>query len=228
MKRPFLFVALDGTEGHIIKMASTLSRVEGDFGFKVNLDYLLHLNKGLETTIGNIQAYDKPVFTDLKMWNGRRTMLEVIKTLVGLGVDYLNVYALADDLLPEAIEATKDSKTKVLGLTVLSHYDNDYCLRHFGRTFVGAVVHFAKVALNDSCHCIILPGTTLHIVKGLDGIKVATGIRPDWYEDKRHRQVVTPKQAVEEEADALVCGSPITKSSNPIEALKKVLSEMQI
>lgn len=228
MERPFLFVALDGTEGQVIKMASTLSRVEGSFGFKINLDYLLHPNKGLKTTVGNIQAHDKPVFVDLKMWNGTRTMLEVIKTLVGLGVDYLNVYALADDLLPEAIEATKDSKTKVLGLTVLSHYTEAYCLKHFRRTLKDTVRYLAEVAIEAGCHGIIVPGTTLEKVRVLKGIKVATGIRPDWYKDERHRQIVTPKKAIEEKADGLVCGSPITKSSNPVEALKKVLSEMQV
>jgi len=228
MKRPFLFVALDGTEGHIIKMASTLSRVDGNFGFKVTLDYLLHAEKGLKVTVGNIQQYEKPVFIDLKMWNGTRTMLEVIKTLVGLGVDYLNVYALADYLLPKAIEMTKNSNTKVLGLTVLSHYGDAYCKRHFNRTFESSVDHFARIAIEAGCHGVILPGTMLHVIDELKSIKVATGIRPNWYEDTRHKQEITPKEAVKNGADALVCGSPILKSADCIDALKKVLSEMRI
>lgn len=228
MERPFLFVALDGTEGQIIKRASELSRIEGNFGFKVNLDYLLNPDKGLRVTIGNIQDYGKPIFIDLKMWNGTRTMVEVIKSLVGLGVDFLNVYALADDLLPKAIEVTKGSNTKVLGLTVLSHYDEDYCQKHFLRPLQATIDHFAGVALDVGCHGIILPGTMLNVVGGFKCIKVATGIRPKWYEDKRHEQVVTPRVAIEGEADAIVCGSPITKAPNPVEALKKVLLEMQI
>lgn len=228
MDRPFLFVALDGAEGHVIKRASELSRVEGNFGFKVNLDYLLNPKKGLETTVGNIQQYDKPVFTDLKMWNGTRTMAEVIKNLVDLGVDYLNVYALADDLLPKAIEMTKNSKTKVLGLTVLSHYDDAYCQKHFRRTLKDTVRHFAEVAIKTGCHGIILPGTTLGIVRALKGIKVVPGVRPKWYKDTRHKQEIEPSAAIENGADMLVCGSPILKSPNHIEALKRVLLEMQV
>lgn len=227
MERPFLFVALDGvTEGQAAKRISEFSRVEGNFGFKLNLDFILKY--GVESLRKLVELYGMPIFADLKMWNGGRTMAEVIKTLVGLGVDYLNVYALADDLLPEAIEATKDSKIKVLGLTVLSHYTEAYCLKHFHRTLKDTVRYLAEVAIKAGCHGIIVPGTTLDNVQVLKGIKVATGIRPDWYKDKRHKQVVTPKQAVVGGADAIVCGSPITKSPNSREALQKVLSEMQI
>jgi len=228
MKTPFLFVALDGTERQIIKIASTLSRVKGEFGFKVNLDYLLNPERALKVSVKNIQDYGKPIFTDLKMWNGTRTMAEVIKNLVGLGVDFLNVYALADNLLSEAITVTRGSKTKVLGLTVLSHYDGAYCQKHFLRPLQSTIHHFAGVALDAGCHGIILPGTMLNVVGGFECIKVATGIRPPWYKDERHKQVITPRMAIERRADAIVCGGPITKSSNCVEALKKVLSEMQV
>lgn len=229
MKSPFLFIALDGlTEGQALKRASELSKVEGNFGFKINLDYLLHSQKGLEVTVGNIQQYEQPIFADLKMWNGTRTMTEVIKNLVALKVNYLNVYALADDLLPKAIKMTEGSNTKVLALTVLSHYTEAYCQKHFRRSLGEAVRHFAEVALEAGCHGIILPGTTLEIVQDLETIKVVPGIRPKWYTDARHKQAIEPRTAVEKGADILVCGSPILKSPNCIEALKKVLSEMQV
>lgn len=227
MNQPFLFVALDGLKKktrETLTIAEQLLKVEGDFGFKVNLDYLLQ--KGIKAAVAGIRQFGKPIFTDLKMWNGKRTMASVAEDLVGAGVDYLNVYALADDQLSIAFQIANGSKTKILGLTVLTHYTEGYCQKHFRRSLAETVRHFAEVALDAGCHGIILPGTALEVVHDLKTIKVVPGVRPKWYEDSRHEQVTEPREAVEKGANILVCGSPIMKSSNKIEALKKVLLEM--
>ncbi|MBZ9572216.1 orotidine 5'-phosphate decarboxylase [Patescibacteria group bacterium] len=226
--KPLLFVALDGLtkrERETLEIAEQLSEIKGNFGFKVNLDYLL--KRGVEDALENVQQFGRPVFTDLKMWNGRRTMTSVIENLVNMGVDYLNVYALADDLLPEAIQIVEGSKTKVLALTVLTHYTEGYCQEHFYRSFGGTVRHFAEVAIKVGCHGIILPGTTLEIVRDLEIIKTVPGIRPEWYEDTRHKQIVTPGEAIRNGADIIVVGIPITKTKNPSESLEKILVEME-
>lgn len=228
--KPFLFVALDdlaGREEKILKITEQLSRVEGDFGFKINLDYLLNPEKGLKALLSPIQQYGRPVFADLKMWNGTRTMTSVIENLVALGVDYLNVYALADNLLPQAIRITEGTETKVLGLTVLTHFDENYCQKHFRRSLKETVRHFAEVAVEAGCHGIILPGTALEVVTDLDTIKVVPGVRPSWYKDTRHKEEVEPRVAIEKGANILVCGSPIMKSKDPVNVLQKILSEVQ-
>jgi orotidine-5'-phosphate decarboxylase len=229
--KPFLFVALDGLtkkEKETLGLAEQLSHVSGNFGFKINLDYLLNPEKGFRAALRPIQQFDRPVFADLKMWNGTRTMASVIENLMAIGVDYLNVYALAEDLLPKAIRITEGTKTKVLGLTVLTHFNEDYCQKHFKRSLAQTVRHFAEIALEAGCHGIILPGTTLEVVADLNTIKVVPGIRPNWYKDTRHEEEVEPQIAVEKGADILVCGSPIMKSENPVAALERILSEIQI
>ena len=230
MSQPFLFIALDGLaakEEETLEIAKQLSEIKGPFGFKINLDYLLKYGvEGLASSVKKVQQFNRPVFADLKMWNGTRTMRSVIEMLVDSEVDYLNVYALADDLLPKAIQATEGSKTQVLGLTVLTHFSENYCQRHFRRSLNETVRHFAEVALERGCHGIILPGTALDIVQNLETIRVVPGVRPKWYHDTRHEEAVEPGMAVEKGASALVCGSPIMKSPDKAMALKKVLSEM--
>ena len=228
--KPFLFVALDDLdkkESQTLEIAGKLSGIEGDFGFKINLDYLLNPEKGLRTTIAPIQQLGCPVFTDLKMWNGTRTMASVIENLVALEVDYLNVYALADNLLPKAIKITEGTKTKVLGLTVLTHFDEGYCQKHFRRSLKETVRHFAEVAVGAGCHGIILPGRALDAVADFDTIKVVPGVRPTWYKDTRHEEEIEPRVAAEKGANILVCGSPIMKSGNPVESLRRILTEIQ-
>lgn len=228
--KPLLLIALDdlaGKEEKTLKVAEQLSKVEGNFGFKVNLDYLLNPEKGLKTLLAPIQQFDRPVFFDLKMWNGTRTMASVIENLVALGVDYLNVYALADELLPKAIQITEGTKTKVLGLTVLTHFNEAYCQKHFRRSLPETVRHFAEVAVKTGCHGIILPGTALEAVADLDTIKVVPGVRSTWYKDTRHEEEVELRVAAEKGANILVCGSPIMKSENQVDALRRILAEIQ-
>lgn len=227
--KPFLFVALDDLtkqERNILEIAKQLSEVEGDFGFKINLDYLL--KKGIQDAVENVKQFGRPVFADLKMWNGGRTMTSVIENLVSVEVEYLNVYALADDLLPEAIKIVEDSKTKVLGLTVLTHYSEDYCQKHFHRSLREAVRHFAEVAIEVGCHGILLPGPTLEIVQDIEIIKAVSGVRPEWFTDNRHKEVIEPGEAIRKGALILVCGSPIMKNVDIVKALKKILAEMRL
>lgn len=234
MEFPFLFMALDELADHpketlvAVKQLSNRFAAPKAFGFKINLDaFLARRPRCPIREIREIDKY-KPIFADLKMWNGTRTMASVVKQLVEEKVDYLNVYALAENLLPEAVKITGGTNTKVLGLTVLSHYDEAYCQKHFRRSLPETVRHFSEVALEAGCHGIILPGTTLDIVRDLKTIKVAPGVRPSWFQDTRHKQEISPQEAVEKGADILVCGNPIFKSSDKIGALQKILDEIAL
>ena len=233
---PFLFVALDDLdkkEKETLGIAEQLITVEGPFGFKVNLDYLLKGGLvGLRSSLGNVQQLGRKTFTDLKMWNGTRTMRSVIEVLVNSEVDYLNVYALADDLLPSAVKIAEGSKTKILAVTILTHYGEDYCKKWFQRSLQETVKLMAETAHDRGCHGIILPGTTLWVVRDLRFEKINPGLRFEWYpEDDRHKQKITASEAVKGGATGLVCGGPIMKSQekvgiSSVEALKRVLDDM--
>ncbi len=236
MQKPFLWVALDDLDRkpqETLEIAKRLAEIEGPFGFKVNLDYLLNPILSLADVVARVHHLGRSIFADLKMWNGTRTMESVIKNLVTLEVEYLNVYALADGLLPGAIKATEGSKTKILAVTVLTHYDDNYCRKWFRRTLRETVRLGAEVARERGCHGIILPGTTLDVVADLQTEKVTPGVRLDWYpEDARHQQEVEPKVAVDGGATGLVCGGPIMKSVEKagidnVEALQRVLADME-
>ena len=225
--KPFLFIALDGLakeEKETLSIAEQLASISGNFGFKINLDYIL--KKGFKNALKPIQQFGRPVFADLKMWNGTRTMVSVIENLVAMKVDYTNVYVLADDLLPKTIRIAEGTKTKVLGLTVLTHFNKNYCQKHFRRSLLETIQHFAEIAVKAGCHGVILPGTTLEAVKNLNIIKVVPGVRPSWYKDARHKEEVEPRVAIKKGADIIVCGSPIMKSRDPVRALEKILSEI--
>ena len=177
-----------------------------------------------------IDKYNVPLFYDIKMWNGLRTMSRIIKNCVDKDIDMVNVYAhVGKKALTELAKITKGTKTKLFALTVLTHYNDEYTMELYGKTVEQTIDMLSSWAEESGCQGIILPAKYLHVVKNKKLLKMCPGIRPDWYKNKYDNnqiQIDTPSNAVKNGADYIVIGSPIMKSDNPIEALKKILAEI--
>lgn len=228
MKSPLLFVALDDLgdkEQETLKAVRELDQVPGNFGYKINLDCLMA--EGVRATIRKLPA-SRPIFADTKTWNGKRTVTDLAKMLVEAGVDYFNVWVQADNQLSGAVKATEGSKVRVLGVTVLTHYSDDWCRMYFRRSLEETVVFLTQRAKDLGLHGVILPGTCLPAVRDSDRIKTVPGIRMEDFRDDRHKQEVTPEFAAQNGADIVVCGSPIMKVSDKANALRQVLSRLTI
>ena len=221
----FLFVAIDNPSyPEAYDIAMELSKVEGNFGFKINLDLILLHGISMLT---HFKSLGKPVFADLKMWNGTRTMKESLKSLESCGVDYTNIYALAgEEFLAEMVESTS---VKILAMTIMSHYNYQYYQQMFGETIHYKIIErLSEVAFRAKCHGVILPPNLVtDYIRKMPMKKVFPAIRPGWYSDNRHDEAVEPSYAVSRGADMLVCGSPITKAKDKKAALKKILEEMK-
>jgi orotidine-5'-phosphate decarboxylase len=218
-----LFVALDNL---ITDEKSTLYKTRRlsellDIGFKVNLDYLLL--KGIEPTIKKLRFWCEkpcPIFVDLKMWNGSRTMINIIKQLIDCEVNYTNVYLLAgQDVVEKVVETAADSSLKIWGLTILSHYDNNYCRDIFFDYCSGVVKKLSLTAILSGCHGVILPGPCLAAIEDLKIVKVVPGVRPVWYSDDRHKQAITPESAYIDGATHIVVGGPIMNADDPVKMM---------
>ena len=225
-KKPLLFVALDWRDTRKVrKMADNLSEVEGNFGYKVNLDFLVKPYRGSLASLK--KTFGKPIFADMKMANGSRTMISAVESLSKEKADFTNIYALMEQEMQKTIEAVKSNGVKIFGLTALTHFDEGYCQRIFRRSLLETVRMLAGISQDAGCDGIILPGTALEAVQDMNILKIVPGIRPLWNRDERHKEIITPMEAISLGADMIVVGSPITKAKNPCEALEKILSEME-
>ncbi|MCK4554545.1 orotidine 5'-phosphate decarboxylase [Candidatus Parcubacteria bacterium] len=232
MPSSFLYVAMDFMdEAEMLRAAEMLAVVEGNFGFKVNDDYISKYTA--KRAVGGLTQFNRRIFADTKMFKGRRRMINTVNELAEIGgVEYTNIFALVGHkMLKKVVQATKDSGVGILGITILTHMDEDYCQEMFRRSLPDAVRFLAEVSQDSGCSGIILPGTCLDAVKDMSIKKVVPGIRPIWYESKKanpQAQIVTPKPAVKHGADILVAGSPVWDTSNPVDSLKRILDEMDI
>ena len=225
---PKFFVANDASDlNEAINKTELISGVSENYGIKLNLDLVL---KDINIINKIAELSGKPIFVDMKMWNGKRTMNEVIKTVADQGASMVNVWAQADSMLEKAVDTAKKAGLTVLGVTVLTHYDDDYCKRFFGRPMDKMVRLLAKTALKWGCDGYILPGTCLDAVADLGGLKFNPAVRPFWYGDKVinfQKQIMEPGQAFKKGADIVSCGSPVFRSQDPKRALELILEEIK-
>lgn len=236
MKKPFLFIGLDYEEPYkVAEFARELNEVKSNqFGYKLNLDFLLNsLVRKQYEPFEEVLSLGKPIFADLKMWNGRRTMCSIFEALAERKIAYANVYTLADKPFLEAIKKTLEgTDTQLLTVTVLTHYNDRYCYENFGCSMKEAVRKFSQTAYDSGCDGIILPGTMLSEVRHLPLKNVLVpAVRPDWYDktgENYQKQESSLKEAIQGGANLLVCSSPIRKSKDRKEALLKTLDEMII
>ena len=225
---PKFFVANDASDlKEAIDKTELISGASEDYGIKLNLDLVL---KDINIISKITKFSGKPIFVDMKMWNGKRTMNEAIKAIADQGAAMVNVWAQADSMLEKAVDTAKKAGLTILGVTVSTHYDDDYCNKFFGRPMDKIVRLLAETALEWGCDGYILPGTCLDAVVDLNGLKFNPAVRPHWYGDKAvnfQKQIMEPGYAFKKGADIVSCGSPVFKSQDPKRALELILEEIK-
>ncbi|MBX4195984.1 orotidine 5'-phosphate decarboxylase [Candidatus Pacearchaeota archaeon] len=239
MSQPFLYIALDyPTQDEVLSQAKDFTRaVKEDYGFKVNLDTIANFSPSAGSPydfMWEMLRLEKPLFFDFKMWNGERTMRSIIERCGEAGIDIVNIYAHAGEkFIKNVKESLENTPTLLFALTVLSHYNDSDTRRLYKRSFGDSVKMLSRIAEKGGADGIILPGTELHRVKRSPLLKLATGIRPTWYKNKKknnQEQIVTPEEATAAGADFYVMGSPILDyetEHEKIEALERVLSDIK-
>lgn len=229
-----VFIALDSNNcQEVLKYCHEFSSHPSSLiGFKFNLDLCMNFGNDIpfRTFVRNVKSYNKPIFLDLKMWNGIRTMANIIKECIELEIDIVNVYLhIGVKFLKELSKLTKGTKTKLFGVSVLTHYDDDYCQELYGKSLDDVIIMFSKWAYEANLDGIILPPNKLHLIKDSPLLKLCPGIRPNWFQDQKinnQEQTETPSYAVKNGADYLVIGSPIMMSVDRMTALDMVLDEI--
>lgn len=218
MKDPMVMVALDKDLFHY---AEVLAKSSHNIGFKLNLDYLLKV--GIKQA-GRLKDFGRPLFADVKMWNGLRTMMGVMEQLWDAGFSYTNVHILAGSSQIPRMNFT--CPFKLLGIALLTHYDEDYGYQFFDQDTSHQITKLINIGNFMALDGIICGPGHVSLV-GKNKLRVCPGIRPTWYEDKRHAQSFTPAQAVQAGVDIMVIGSPITKSLEPLQALERIFEEIK-
>jgi orotidine-5'-phosphate decarboxylase len=178
-------------------------------------------------------------FADFKLDDIPATMRLDAKWLSFVRPEIVTVKCSADIAGMKAFKEAAHPDIKVIGVTVLTTFDDSQSLRVYGRPVKQAVIDFADLALDAGIDGIVCSPQELEILGKHERfgklIKIVPGVRPAWYRDDKddQKRVMTPEEAMYRGADYLVVGRPVTKSNfngqpqSPKEAVTRILAEMQ-
>jgi len=172
------------------------------------------------------------VFLDLKFHDIPSTVANACKAAASLGVWMTNVHALGGiKMLAAARNALPSGTTKLIAVTLLTSMGPDD-LNSIGlnREPVCVVQKLAFLARNcglDGIVCSALETARLRQIMGTNFCLVTPGIRPADSSVDDQKRIATPRKAIQNGADYLVIGRPISQTTDPLAMLLRLNNEIE-
>ena len=220
-----IFVACDvSTQKEVLDLLELIH--EDIFGIKIGLQYI---TQSSPEEIRELSKFKKPIFYDGKFLDVKNTLVESVKSLEKINIDYATVHLLNGiDALKTANEAAKKINLDLLGVSVLTSFDNEDLSRlGFKEKIEDQVKRLIKIAQEANLFGVICSPLEIKMVKKIaPSLKCFTpGIRMGEKKDEQKR-TMTPNDAIKEGSDYLIIGRPITKG-DPKENIKNILSSIK-
>ena len=208
MKKRKIFIACDTTSIKKIKKIikdSQNSRI--NFGYKFGLKFLNSKN-GRKFVSG---LKNKITFGDYKLADIPNTCASAIKAVKDLKLNYITIH-ISSGLDALKIAKKFAGKTKLIGVTILTSLNNK-SLKEIGfdKDVKRIVLQQAKLATKAKLDAIVCSPHEIKIVKKVFKKEIITpGIRLPGDFKGDQKRVMTPKQAFQNGATALVMGRSLT------------------
>ena len=219
-----IFVACDvSSQKEILDLLELIH--EDISGIKIGLQYITQRNP---EEIRELSKFKKPIFYDGKFFDIKNTLVESIKSLKNLNVNYATVHLLNGlDALKAANQVAQEINLKLLGVSVLTSFTNeDLKSLGFNNKVEDQVKRLIKIAMEADLHGVICSPLEIKMIKEIaPKLKCFTpGIRMGNAKDDQKR-TMTANEAIKAGSDCLIIGRPITKGS-PKENIKNILSSI--
>ncbi len=177
--------------------------------------------------IGTMMDQGYKVFVDLKLHDIPNTVERAAKVLGSLGASYLTMHAHGGaPMLRAGVTGFHEGAANAglpepvaVAVTVLTS-DSD-APEHI-------IPKRVRVAAEGGCQAIVCAVGDLADVRTLTPrlIKVVPGIRPEGAPADDQVRVGTPQEALDEGADLLVIGRPITRADDPVQAATELVASV--
>ena len=224
MKKPNIFIACDTDNlekiRKIIKQSQTS---ELNIGYKFGLQFLNSKNgRKFVSSLKN-----KLTFGDYKLADIPVTCASAVKAVSDLKFNYITIH-ISSGL--NAIRAAKKvaGSTKLIGVTILTSLDNKSLKKiGFDKNVKKLVMHQARLAAKANLDAVVCSPHEIKIVRKVFKKEIITpGIRLPGDKKVDQKRVMTPKQAFQIGATALVMGRSIIKG-NVKNNIKKLIENLK-
>tara|TARA_Y100000591_G_C21828503_1_gene698137 strand:- start:1073 stop:1750 length:678 start_codon:yes stop_codon:yes gene_type:complete len=220
-----IFIACDTTSTKKIKRIISVSQKSKkiNFGYKFGLEFLNSKNgRRFLSNLKNVIT-----FGDYKLADIPNTCLSAIKAVRDLKLNYITIH-ISSGLKALKMAKTVSGKTKLIGVTILTSLDNKSLKEiGFNKDVKKLVHHQAKLANKANLDAIVCSPQEIKIVKKVFKKEIITpGIRLIGEKKGDQKRVMTPKQAFQNGATALVMGRSLTKGNIKIN-IQKLVKDLQ-
>ena len=219
-----IFVACDvSSQKEIIDLLELIH--EDISGIKIGLQYITQRSP---EEIRELSNFKKPIFYDGKFFDIKNTLVNSIKSLKNLNVNYATVHLLNGlSALKAANLAAQEINLNLLGVSVLTSFgDEDLDSLGFNSKVEDQVKRLIKIAMEANLYGVICSPLEIRMIKKIaPKLKCFTpGIRMEDVKDDQKR-TMNANEAIKEGSDCLIIGRPITKG-DPKKNIKKILSSI--
>lgn len=232
-----IILALDvDTEEQALTLVKQLAGSVG--AFKVGMQLF---NSSGPQIVPKIQGLGGQVFVDLKFHDIPNTVASAARVMTRLNCRMFNVHAAGGrEMMQSAMRAVQEESSRqetvlplVLAVTVLTSISSQELsddLFITDRTLEETVTAWARMAQQCGLGGVVCSPQEIRPIRaacGPDFAIVTPGIRPQWSEKNDQKRITTPRQALELGADYMVIGRPITAASDPLEAARLIIKELE-
>lgn len=223
--RDKLIVALDVSS---VAQAEALIARLGDTVSFYKLGMEIIYGGGLELA-RRLVSSGKKVFLDLKLHDIPTTVERATAQVASIGATFLTVHAYPQTMAAAAA-GRAGSSLKILGVTVMTSYDNaDLAAAGYISGVKEMVERRALQARDAGIDGLILSAAevaSLRKLVGPDLLLVTPGIRPAGSNADDQKRIVTPGDAIRAGVDHLVVGRPVTAAADPRAAAAAIIDEI--
>lgn len=189
--------------------------------------------------IAGIHERGGRVFLDLKFHDIPQTVAAAAAKAVEWGVFMLDVHAsggpemlrAAAAAVAEKAESLKIERPRLLGVTVLTSLaQTDLRTLGIGRAVEEHVLSLACLAKDAGLDGVVASPREAAVIRqhlGPGFLLVTPGIRPIGADTDDQRRVASARNALRTGADYIVVGRPILRASDPVEAVEKLVAEIE-
>ena len=183
--------------------------------------------------VGQLMQRGFEVFLDLKFHDIPNTTAQACKTAAALGVWMVNVHALGGRRMMEAARdamAQTAQPPKLIAVTLLTSLaQEDLAELGIATPPADMVLRLASLAQAggmDGVVCSAQEAARLRQHCGREFCLVTPGIRPLNAAADDQARIMTPRAALENGANYLVIGRPITRAADPLQALQDIVKQI--
>ena len=220
-----IFVACDvSSQREILDLLELIH--EDISGIKIGLQYITQRSP---EEIRELSKFNKPIFYDGKFFDIKNTMVESIRSLEILNINYTTVHLLNGlETLKACNDAAQKINLKLLGVSVLTSMDDeDLISLGFKDKVEDQVLRLIKIAKEANLHGVICSPLEIRIIKKIaPSLKCFTpGIRVNKNKDDQKR-TMNANEAIKAGSDCLIIGRPITEGDSK-KNIKHILSSIE-